>query len=244
MKTARFWMAAMMLGAALLGLASAAHAKTNDQAAITKLLNDLGAAVGAKDMDRIMSFYVPDESLFVFDSIPPRQYVGAKAWRKDFEGFFAEYPGPIKFEVGDLSVTTDGQLAFAHYVAHMTGAAKDGTSPSSRTGFRFAPPRGHSLDGGLRSAGCDPSQAGDVTRRFISSHLRAKMGQHLPTSGVGNDQVHPRDVAPPRLGEGALPRDSCGFSGRWDPAWRCLVAKCFKGDNCDEEKPRKTSKYA
>ena len=50
MKTVRFWMAAMMLGAALLGLASAAHAKTNDHAAITKLLNDLGAAVGAKDM--------------------------------------------------------------------------------------------------------------------------------------------------------------------------------------------------
>ena len=127
MRTLRFWMASMMLGTALLGLAAAADAKTDDQAAIKKLMIDLGAAIGAKDMDRIMSFYVPDETLFVFDSIPPRQSVGAKAWRKDFEGFFAEYPGPIKFEVSDLSVTTDGQLAFAHYVAHMTGAAKDGS---------------------------------------------------------------------------------------------------------------------
>ena len=90
MKTLRFWMASMMVGTALLGLASAAHAKTDDQAAIKKVLTDLGAAIGAKDIDRIMSFYVPDESLFVFDSIPPRQYVGAKAWRKDFEGFFAQ----------------------------------------------------------------------------------------------------------------------------------------------------------
>src|SRR5258708_37091535 len=57
-----------------------------------------------------------------------------------------------------------------------------------------------------------------------------------------NDQVYPRDVAPPRLGEGVLPRDSCGFSGRWGPAWRCLVAKCFDGNSGDEEKPRKTSK--
>src|SRR5216684_9048317 len=127
MKTLRFGMAAMTLGTTMLGLAAAADAKTDDQAAIKKLMNDLADAFGAKDMDRIMSFYVPDESLFVFDSIPPRQYVGAKAWRKDFEGFFAEYPGPIKFELSDLSVTTDGQLAFAHYVAHMTGAAKDGT---------------------------------------------------------------------------------------------------------------------
>ncbi len=39
MKTLRFWMASMMLGTALLGLASAGHAKTDDQAAIKKLLS-------------------------------------------------------------------------------------------------------------------------------------------------------------------------------------------------------------
>ena len=127
MKSRQFWMASMLLGTALLGLAAAADAKTDDHAAITKVLNDLGTAIGAKDMDRIMSFYVSDESLFVFDSIPPRQYVGAKAWRKDFEGFFAQYPGPNKIEVSDIGVTTDGQLAFAHYVVHMTGTAKDGS---------------------------------------------------------------------------------------------------------------------
>jgi hypothetical protein len=61
---------------------------------------------------------------------------------------------------------------------------------------------------------------------------------------TNNDEVYPPDVALPRPGEGALPRDSCGFSGRWGPAWRCLVAKCFNGNNGDEEKPRKTSKCA
>ena len=71
MKTLRCWMAAMMLGTTLLGLAAAADAKTDDQAAIKKLLNDLAAAFGAKDIDRIMSYYVPNESLFVFDCIPP-----------------------------------------------------------------------------------------------------------------------------------------------------------------------------
>jgi ketosteroid isomerase-like protein len=44
-------------------------------------------------------------SLFVFDCIPPRQCVGAKAYRKDFEDFLAQYPGPNKFKVSDLSVT-------------------------------------------------------------------------------------------------------------------------------------------
>jgi len=54
MKTLRFWVASMMLGTTLLGLAVVAHAKTDDQAAIKKLLNDLGAAFAAKDIDRIM----------------------------------------------------------------------------------------------------------------------------------------------------------------------------------------------
>ncbi len=128
MKTRRFWMASMMLvGAALVGSALRAEAKTGDQAAIKKLESDLAAAMSAKNIDRIMSYYVPNESLFVFDCIPPRQYVGAKAYRKDFEEFLALYPGPAKVEISDLAVTTDGQLGFAHYVAHMVGTNKDGT---------------------------------------------------------------------------------------------------------------------
>ena len=31
--------------------------------------------------DAIMKVYVPNESLVIFDIIPPRQYVGAKAFR-------------------------------------------------------------------------------------------------------------------------------------------------------------------
>jgi len=31
-----------------------------------------------------------DESVFVFDLIPPCQYVGEQGCQKDFEGFFAE----------------------------------------------------------------------------------------------------------------------------------------------------------
>src|ERR1700756_2612177 len=81
-KTLRSWVISIMLGALLLALAASIHAKTDDQAAIRKLENDLAAAMGSKDIDRIMSSSVPDEPLFVFDCTPPRQYVGAKAYRK------------------------------------------------------------------------------------------------------------------------------------------------------------------
>ena len=45
-----------------------------------------------------MQAYVPDETLFAFDVIPPRQYVGAKAFRKDWGEFLAGLKGPLKYE--------------------------------------------------------------------------------------------------------------------------------------------------
>ena len=64
-----------------------------------------------------MGSYFPDESLFVFDAIPPRQYVGAKAYRKDLEDFFASFPGPVEtFEIADLNVVTNGNLGFSHSI--------------------------------------------------------------------------------------------------------------------------------
>jgi hypothetical protein len=65
-------------------------------------------------------------------------------------------------------------------------------------------------------------------------------------SGIAEIEPEHIDVMSRRPGwEKALYRGiPAGFSGRWDPAWRCLTVKCFNGNNCDEEKPRKTSKYA
>ncbi len=51
-----------------------------------------------------MKVYVPDESLVIFDIIPPRQYVGANAFRTDWENFVALFMGPMKFEISDLHI--------------------------------------------------------------------------------------------------------------------------------------------
>src|ERR1700747_3532040 len=96
-------------------------ARADDHADIRRLEEQLVAAFQAKDLDAIMSAYAPDEQLFVFDAIPPRQYVGAAAWKADNAGFLANYPGPIDVDAKDLAITTDGKLGFAHYVFHMTG---------------------------------------------------------------------------------------------------------------------------
>ena len=86
----------------------AAAQPASDEAKIRALEAQFAAAFNAKDADAIMKVYVPNESLVVFDVVPPRQYVGANAYRKDWQDFFAHVKGPLKFEISDLGITTDG----------------------------------------------------------------------------------------------------------------------------------------
>jgi len=69
---------------------------------------------------------VPDESLVVFDIIPPRQYVGAKAFRTNTENFVALFKGPVKFEVSDLHIEADGTLGYSHSIQHVSGTDAKG----------------------------------------------------------------------------------------------------------------------
>ncbi len=84
------------------------------------------AAFNANDVDAIMKLYVPGESLVVFDVIPPRQYVGAKAYRKDWEGFLALFQGAPKIELSDLQVVADGTLGYGHSIQHVSGTDTKG----------------------------------------------------------------------------------------------------------------------
>jgi uncharacterized protein (TIGR02246 family) len=111
------------------------QARDDDKSEITAVEQRVLEGMKAKDVDKIMSCYTPDETLFVFDVIPPRQYVGASAYRKDWEGLFAQYPGPIEAGMSDLSVTADRTLGYAHLVVHAVFTDKDGnkTDTSVRT---------------------------------------------------------------------------------------------------------------
>lgn len=118
--------AALMFAAALSVSPTGVRAESADEAAIRALENRFVAAVNAKDVNAIMKVYVPDESLFVFDVVPPRQFVGAKAYAKDWTDFLGMFKGPFKFEISDLSVTADEKMGFGHSIQRVTGTdAKD-----------------------------------------------------------------------------------------------------------------------
>jgi uncharacterized protein (TIGR02246 family) len=108
------------LGAALVFSAStqaADHAAANaDKAAIQALEDTYNEGFMAKDVDKVMSVYLPGKELFVFDVVPPREYRGSDAYRKDFEGLFAAFPGPVKNTISEQTIHVVGSLAYGHNV--------------------------------------------------------------------------------------------------------------------------------
>jgi ketosteroid isomerase-like protein len=93
-------------------------ARADDKADIQALEQRVGAGIRAKDADAVMANYVPGDSLVVFDLIPPRQYNGSDAYKKDWAGVFGGCADSPKFEISDLDITADGKLAFSHSIQH------------------------------------------------------------------------------------------------------------------------------
>jgi ketosteroid isomerase-like protein len=108
------------------GAIPSARAAPDDEAQIRALEDKLAAAAEARNLDAIMQSYLPDETLFVFDVIPPRQYVGAKAFRKDWDDFLGSMKGPLKFTISDLAVTAVGTVAYGHSIQRIVGTGVKG----------------------------------------------------------------------------------------------------------------------
>jgi ketosteroid isomerase-like protein len=104
-----------------------ARAQSKDVQEIRALEDRFAAAFTAKDVDAIMKFYVPGSALFVFDLVPPREYVGWDAYKKDWQTFLGGMPGPIKVDLGELSVESDGKIGYGHCIQHGTWTNPDGT---------------------------------------------------------------------------------------------------------------------
>lgn len=108
--------------------AASASTSAADEQAIRTLEDQFAAAVKAGNVDAIMSAYVPDESLHVFDLTPPRQYVGAAAYRKDWQEMLGTFPAGLSdFSISDLAITVgDSSLAASHSIQHMAAVDKSG----------------------------------------------------------------------------------------------------------------------
>jgi len=95
---------------------------TTDEEQIRAVLADRAAAMRERDAERFVAQYAPQ--IVKFDLAPPLASAGPQA--RDAEAlraWFAVQPGgPIGYEVRDLTITIDGDVAFCHSLNQVGGA--------------------------------------------------------------------------------------------------------------------------
>jgi len=110
----------------------AAKPGPSDRAQIAALEKAFAAAVETKDAGKVMAFYAK-KGLFVFDVVPPRAYPSWDAYKKDWEGLFAEAKGPVKIDISDLAIEVSGAMAYSHSIQVLSYEGKTGpTAPVVR----------------------------------------------------------------------------------------------------------------
>ena len=100
------------------------NAVKSNEAEIRQWLDRWAKAFRAHDVNAIMSLYAP--GVVAYDIVPPLQYVGADAYRKDYEEFLSQYQGPIDIEYRDLRIIAGDNVAFIHALERMSGTLKNG----------------------------------------------------------------------------------------------------------------------
>ncbi len=120
-----------LLLVALLAACAGCHSappdtSAQDQNEIKALENRMTAAFKARDVNAIMALYTPGPDMVVFDMVIPLQYTGADAYRKDWQDFFAVYPGPADFSITNLDIAAGGAVAYSHSVQHASLTDEDG----------------------------------------------------------------------------------------------------------------------
>ncbi|MGZ5372503.1 YybH family protein, partial [Aeromicrobium sp.] len=96
----------------------------DDETRIRTLIDGWGKAIGAKDIDAVMSHYAAD--IVTFDLAPPLQTTGADALKKSLEAWFPTFRGPVGYEIRDLCITTGDDVAFCRSLNRISGARTDG----------------------------------------------------------------------------------------------------------------------
>lgn len=100
------------------------QASTANETQIQELINARIRAIGAKDIEALLSNHAAD--VLSFDVIGPLRNRGAAAILKRAKDWFGAYQSPIGYEVRDLEVTAGADVAFCTYLYHVSGTLHDG----------------------------------------------------------------------------------------------------------------------
>jgi ketosteroid isomerase-like protein len=77
-----------------------------------------------RDLDGIMAIYAPDVD--AYDVVPPLQFYGADAYRKDYASFLSQFKGPVRVNDPNIHIEQSGNIAFAFGLERLRGTTTDG----------------------------------------------------------------------------------------------------------------------
>ena len=106
-------------------------ALSDDQAGVAEkeiatFARELVSAYRAGDIEKIMSAYVKDDNLVVFDVTPPIQFKGNNALYKAYADFYGAFPPPVRIDVEDFHVTVEGNIAYSYEFDTWSATGTDG----------------------------------------------------------------------------------------------------------------------
>jgi uncharacterized protein (TIGR02246 family) len=102
--------------------------RTTSESDIRTLIEQRVNAVDHKDLSTLLSHHSPD--VLSFDVVNPLQYAGVEKVRERAEEWLAAFQGSIGYEVRDLKITAGDDVAFCHFLYHVSGTLAAGATVS------------------------------------------------------------------------------------------------------------------
>ncbi len=103
---------------------SSSAIKTTAEAQIRDLIENWATAVRSQDIDGILKNHSPE--ILFFDVPPPVQSKGIEAYRKSWDLFFRWFGDSGVFDLSELNVTADNNLAFCTGLIRCAGRDRRG----------------------------------------------------------------------------------------------------------------------
>lgn len=128
MKTA---LRALALAACVVLSYQTIHAQppAGDEAGVRRWLDAWTKAFEARDVNATMALYSPE--VLAYDVVPPLQYVGGDAYRKDWETFYSGFKGPLHTQFRDVHILVSGDLAVIEGLEEISGTQASSGQPIS-----------------------------------------------------------------------------------------------------------------
>jgi ketosteroid isomerase-like protein len=104
-----------------------AQPPAGDEAGVRHWLDVWTKAFEARDVNATMALYSPE--VLAYDVVPPLQYNGGEAYRKDWETFYSSFKGPLHTEFRDMHIRTSGDLAVIEALELINGAQSSNGQP-------------------------------------------------------------------------------------------------------------------